>query len=235
MVLSVNERKISGMSSEPKPYTLLSHLPLFQGMSLSELDEVVSKVRFDFSKIKAGDDIVSDGQRVDKLLFIIKGNVAVSTVSDDRGYKFFEYLQVPCVLQPERLFGLTQRYSRSFRAEEECHVMAIDKADVMSLTSASEIFRLNVMNILCTMVQRSQRYPWHNKPADIHRKIFSFIENRCLRPAGKKILYIGMVRLAKEIGESRQNVSDELNAMHECGMIILQRGIITVPALEKLL
>lgn len=223
------------MSYKLNPYVLFSHLPLFQGMSLSEFDDVISRFRLDFSKVKADSNIVDDGQLVDRLYFVLKGDVDVVTFSDDKGYSLVEKMQVPCVLQPERLFGLTQRYSRSFHAETECQLLAIGKADIMLLTSTSEVFRLNVMNLLCTMVQRSQRYPWHSKPRGIRRKIFSFIENRCLRPAGKKILYIGMVRLAQEIGESRQNVSDELNAMHEEGLIKLQRGIITVPALEKLL
>ena len=44
-----------------------------------------------------------------------------------------------------------------------------------------------------------------------------------------------MTRLAEEVNDSRLNVSIQLNAMEDEGLITLQRGIITIPALEKLL
>jgi hypothetical protein len=56
-----------------------------------------------------------------------------------------------------------------------------------------------------------------------------------MRPAGEKTLNIKMETLATLIAESRLNVSRELNAMQQEGLISITRGIIRVPALEKLL
>lgn len=58
---------------------------------------------------------------------------------------------------------------------------------------------------------------------------------RCLRPAGEKTVRIKMERLSDEINESRLNVSRELNAMKDEGIITLRRGEIQVYALEKLI
>ena len=69
------------MNAEYNSYGLLAHLPLFQGMSVSELDHVIEKVRLDFSKVKAGELIMAEGQRVDKLRFIIRGSVCAETMS----------------------------------------------------------------------------------------------------------------------------------------------------------
>lgn len=223
------------MNTEFNSYGLLAHLPLFQGMSVSELDHVIEKVRLDFSKVKAGELIMAEGQRVDKLRFIIRGSVCVETMSDDRGYSIEEMLNVPCMLQTERLFGLSQHYSCNYKAVSDCQILAVSKSDVESLVSLSKVFRLNLMNILCTMIQKKQRQPWRSKPSAIRRKIFMFIESRCLRPAGSKVLNIGMVRLGKEIAESRLNVSRELRAMQAEGLIELQKNKITVPALERML
>lgn len=223
------------MNAEFNSYGLLAHLPLFQGMSVSELDHVIEKVRLDFSKVKAGELIMAEGQRVDKLRFIIRGSVCVETMSDDRGYSIEEMLNVPCMLQTERLFGLSQHYSCNYKAVSDCQILAVSKSDVESLVSLSKVFRLNLMNILCTMIQKKQRQPWRSKPSAIRRKIFMFIESRCLRPAGSKVLNIGMVRLGKEIAESRLNVSRELRAMQAEGLIELQKNKITVPALERML
>lgn len=232
MVLAIDEREIPEMSNGIKFHRLLSHLPLFQGMSLSELDNVIAKVRLGFYKAKSGDIIADEGQLTDGLTFVVDGSVTAETYADDRGYSIVEWLPVPCVFQPERTFGFTQRYSRIFRAESDCSILYIGKSDVLLLASSSEVFRLNLLNIVSTMTQKLQRLPWRTIPAGVRRKIFSFVENRSMRPAGEKVLNIGMVRLGNEIGESRLNVSIELKALDNEGLIVQKKNKIIIPALE---
>ena len=107
--------------------------------------------------------------------------------------------------------------------------------DTLGLADKYEIFRLNMLNIICTKSQRLTRFPWRTQPKDIRHKIARFIETRCLRPAGEKIIHIKMERLSDEISESRLNVSRELNAMDSEGIISLRRGEIYVSALEKMI
>lgn len=217
------------------PYSLLSRLPLFQGMSSSEFDEVIAHVRLGFSKSKEGECIASEGECVEGLVFVLNGNVEAKTYSDDRGFSVRERLFVPCVLQPERLFGLTQRYSSRFTAASDCQLLTISKNEVTRLTTNSEVFRLNFLNILCTQTQRMQHFPWRHKPDGIRRKIAVFIADHCLRPAGYKEINIDMVRLGHEISESRLNVSRELKSMQAEGLILTKRERITIPQLERLL
>lgn len=216
-------------------YSLLSRLPLFQGMSGSEFDDIISHVRLGFSKVEEGDVIVGEGERADRLLFVVRGDVVSETFAADHGYSVVEDIHAPCVLQPESLFGLTQRYTKTFLAASVCNLLSIGKADAVALTTSSEVFRINVLNILCAMTQKLDRVPWRVKPQTVRRKIFSFVENRCSRPAGKKIVNIGMVRLGHEISESRLNVSRELKALHAEGLIIQKRNSFIIPALEKLM
>lgn len=223
------------MPAEFNPYSLLSHLPLFQGMSLGEFDNVIANVRLGFSKVEAGNTIADEGQAVGGLIFILRGEAEAEWIADDRGFMVRERLVTPCVLQPERLFGFTQRFSASFVATEECQLLAIDKMEVMRISNESQVFRLNVLNLLCTRIQRMERVPWRHRPEGIRKKIASFVEEHSLRPAGRKVVYIGMVRLAREIGESRLNVSRELHRMQDDGLIEMQRETIVVPHLEKLL
>ncbi len=215
-------------------YSLLSRLPLFQGMSVSELDHVIEKMRLDFSKVEAGNMIVAEGQRVDKLRFVLRGTVSAETTAIDRGYSIKETLNVPCMLQIERLFGLSQHFSSTYFAESECQILSVTKADIVALATMSEVFRLNMMNVLCTMTQKAQSLPWYTMPHNIRQKIFMFIKDRTLRPAGRKEVNIGMVRLGKEIAESRLNVSKQLRQLQVEGLIEMKKNKIIIPALEKL-
>ncbi len=216
------------------PYSLLSRLPLFQGMSSSEFDDVISHVRMGFSKVSANERIFAEGEPVNGLSFILNGIVEMETVADDGSFSVIEEISTPCVIQPERLFGLTQRFSHNFSAKTDCQLLTISKGEVMRLTTESMVFRLNMMNLICTQAQTAMHLPWQHKHEDITKKITTFIRSHCLRPIGRKIVKIGMVQLGHEISESRLNVSKALHNMQEEGKITNSRGIIIIPHLEEL-
>lgn len=213
----------------------LAEFPLFLGMSGADLDDVLATTKFGFSRYASGKTVAAEDSLCTRLLILAEGSLSVESRAYDNGYVLTERTDACDILQPECFFGLTQRYTRTFTALTECCVASLEKADVMRLTEKHVIFRLNLMNNICTSAQKAARTPWRGKPQDIRGKIFRFIEVRCMRPAGGKLLRITMERLAHEIGESRLNVSRELNALHAAGMVRLRRGEIQVPALERLI
>ncbi len=218
-----------------KLHERLLELPLFQGMSRNDIKQVVTSTRFKHISYAEGKVIVSEGDICDRLLFLIDGIIDATGRADDNGYSITERLYAPGILQPERIFGLTQRFTRTFMAAGNCRFISLDKIDALALADSYEIFRLNLLNIICTKSQRLTRYPWRIQPKDIRSKIVRFIEARSLRPAGEKTMTITMERLGLELGESRLNVSRELNAMDNEGAISLRRGRIHIAALERLI
>lgn len=213
----------------------LLELPLFQGMSRNDLEQVTATTKFRYITYARGKTLVTEGDTCDKLLFLIKGMTSATGHADDNGYSITETVSAPDILQPERIFGLTQRYTRTFRAITDCDLISLGKMEALALADKYEIFRLNLLNIICTQSQRLTRFPWRTQPSDIRHKIARFIETRCLRPAGGKTVRIKMERLAEEVNESRLNVSRTLNSMDAEGIISLKRGIIQVHALEKII
>ena len=213
----------------------LLELPLFQGISTADLSEIAGHTRFGFTKLAAGKTIVSEGEQCDALHFVIDGTFTATVRADDGSYMLTEELEAPRVLQPERLFGMTQRYSKTFVALTECRLVSVSKAEMLRLSEEHMIFQLNLLNIISTQSQRITHQPWRVHPQGIRNKIIRFVETHSMRPAGENTLYIKMETLATLIAESRLNVSRELNAMQQEGLISITRGIIRVPALEKLL
>ena len=216
-------------------YDQLLQFSLFQGMSRADLMEVVTHTKFGFSKLAAGKTVVKEGNDCKQLFFLTNGTIECETQNDDRTCRVVESISAPYSLQPERLFGLTQRYSKTFVALTECRLVSVSKAEMLRLSEEHMIFQLNLLNIISTQSQRITHQPWRVHPQGIRNKIIRFVETHSMRPAGEKTLYIKMETLATLIAESRLNVSRELNAMQQEGLISITRGIIRVPALEKLL
>lgn len=218
-----------------KLHERLLELPLFQGMSRNDLEEVVTSTKFCNLSYAKGKVVVNENEVCDKLFFLVKGSIYAIGYADDHGYSITETFSAPEILQPERIFGLTQRYSRTFKTKTDCMFISLGKMETLELADKYEIFRLNMLNIICTKSQRLTRFPWRTQPKDIRHKIARFIEKRCLRPAGEKTVHIKMERLSDELSESRLNISRELNAMDAEGIISLRRGEIYISALERII
>lgn len=213
----------------------LIQTPIFQGMSNDDLSHVVSYVKFDFYRVAKGETIVAEGEACTQMLIISTGDIATVTSSDDHGYSLSEYFRAPTLVQPERLFGRSPRYTCTVRATSDVNVIALPKGELLSLCSDFLVVRLNMLNILSTNAQRLGNMPWHPHSTSLNENFVAFVTHRCLRPAGRKELTIKMERLAHELDTTRLRVSQMLRQLKSQGSIDYVRGHIIIPSLENLL
>jgi CRP-like cAMP-binding protein len=216
-------------------YDKLLQFTLFQGMSHADLMEVVGHTKFNFSKQPVGQRIVKEGDICNHLIFLTTGALSVETVSDDHTCRVCEVINAPYVIQPEQLFGLTQRYTSTFKTCDDCSLITIDKQEVLLLLETQLVFRLNMLNSLAADSQRLRHRAWRSAPQSLRNRITRFFFSRCLYPAGPKTFYILMTQLAAELNDSRLDISRALNEMEDDGLLTLHRGRIEIPMLERLL
>lgn len=216
-------------------YDRLLMLPLFLGMSRNDLQQVAGQTRFDFKKFTTGDIIVKEGDACKCLYFLMSGELCVTSEADNHDFRVEEALTAPEIFQPECIFGLSQRFTHSYMAKKDCSMMCIDKKEVMKLSEQFEIFRINLLNLVSTLSQKQNRKIWKVPPKTLEERIVRFFEAHCVRPAGEKMLYIKMNRIAEELNDSRLDISRALNSMQDKQLLHLYRGRIHIPALEKLI
>ena len=223
------------MDAGLKIYDKLLQFTLFQGMSHADLMEVVGHTKFGFSKQAEGKRVVKEGDVCDHLIFLTSGSLTVETVSDDHTCRVCEVVHAPYAIQPEQLFGLTQRYTSTFKALTPCNFITIDKQEVLLLLETQLVFRLNMLNIFAADSQRLRHRAWRSAPQSLRQRITRFFFSRCLYPAGPKTFYLLMTQLAAELNDSRLDISHALNEMQADGLLILHRARIQIPMLERLL
>ena len=215
-------------------YDKLIELPLFIGISTDELSDIVGQTKFGFHKLAVDRPLVSTDDKCTQLFFLMSGTLRVVSYAANYRYRIEEELSAPAVIQPEHLFGLQQRYTKDFIAHTDCSLLSLDKAEVLRLLDSYLIFRLNLLNSISMQAQRMSRIPWRQQTSDIRQQFVNFLRLRCLTQAGCKVLRIRMEELAKELHQSRLNVSRMLNALQNEGLLTMSRGIIIVPQLETL-
>lgn len=223
------------MHPELRFYDHLLQFSLFQGLSRAELLQMAGNTKFGFRKVAAGKPVVKAGDACQGLFFLISGQLTMVTHSDDRRYRVEEQLSAPWLLQPEVLFGAQPRYGCTVTTATEAHFITLSKDEVLRLSDDFLIFRLNLLNLLSTQSQRRGRQQWRRAPQDLRQRIVRFLLDHCVYPAGSKMVHILMEQLALEVNDSRLDVSRALNAMQADGLLILHRGRIEIPSLERLL
>ena len=216
-------------------YDQLLQFSLFQGMSRADLMEVVTHTKFGFSKLAAGKTVVKEGNDCKQLFFLTNGTIECETQNDDRTCRVVESISAPYTLQPERLFGLTQRYTSTFKTITPCNLITLDKQEVLLLLETQLVFRLNMLNLLAADAQRLSHRAWRSFPKSLRERIIRFFFSRCIYPAGPKTFYILMQQLGHELNDSRLDISRALNEMQSDKLINLHRGRIEIPTLEQLL
>lgn len=215
-------------------YEQLLQFSLFQGMSRTEMLQMAGNTRFDFLKMPVGKIVVSEGDVCNRLVFLVRGTLSISSQPDSHSYVMTEQLGAPWLLQPEVLFGQSLRYTCTVRTLSDCHFIFLSKDEVLRMLDDFLIFRLNVLNLLASKAQRQGSRPWRRTPQSLSDRVARFFTDHSLYPAGRKELRILMTQLAAEVNDSRLDVSRVLNDMQRKGLVELHRGRIVIPSLERL-
>lgn len=213
----------------------LQELPLLMGLSKRELMTIVEKVDFDFQKHAEGTTIASQGDRCDRIVFVLSGQVCAEKNDASRGFLLSETLdEAPMVLEPQNLWGMRQKYSHTYVLQTEGSTCSIQKQQLGMLISGFEIVKTNVLSLVCNRLQTVTSMLHEQWPESTEQRVLRFLRDHALTCAGHKVLYIKMLTLASLTCETRLNVSQVLNEWQRQGLIAMRRGVIDIPAFEKL-
>lgn len=210
-------------------FSTLLQLPLFQGISQEDFTHILGKVKLHFSKHKAGEVIIEENSPCTGLVFLLQGEVAGITTSNDGCFSIIEKFQMPHLIEPQALFGMDTFYKATYTAHTDANTVSIDKSFIMKDLFKYEIFRINYMNYVCNRTQCYQKKLWMNAPDSVEVKIKQFILSHIERPEGEKILRVKMEDLAHYVDDTRLNVSKALNNLQEKGVLQLNRKEVVVP------
>lgn len=208
--------------------------PLFQGFSRLDFLDVVEKVPFEFRSFKSGTTLLEQDQESRRLVMILNGAILCRQTDPRHVYEFSEILSAPLVIQPECLFGLHNRYTRTIEAFTDVQSVAISKQSVFELMHRHLSFQVNLLNIICSETQQRNRLLWTAFAPSLRDRFRQFLSQRCLSPRGQKSLRIRMEELADELGTSRLAVSRLIDTLRQERLVTHSRGIMNIAAMEKI-
>ena len=209
-------------------------VPLFQGFSRLDFLDVVEKVPFEFRSFKAGTTLLEQDQEIRRLVMILNGTILCRQADPRHVYELSEVLSAPLVVQPECLFGLHNRYTRTVEAFTDVQSVAISKQSVFELMHRHLSFQVNLLNTICSETQQRSRLLWTAFTPSLRTRFRQFLSQRSLSPRGEKTLRIRMEELADELGTSRLAVSRLIETLRQERLVTHSRGIMHIAAMEKI-
>lgn len=216
-------------------FEALLELPFFQGMGRSDMIQIMNKLPLKTKIVTTGRNIVIQDEKCQHLIFVIKGILRIITQDEHHLFTVCERIQGPTVIQPEVLFGIYPHYRSTYQALTETNIISIPKPEIIQIIASYDIFRLNFLNYLSSIIFKKQRPCWNILPEEsLEQRIIRFLLQHTQYPAGEKSLTIRMVDLADILNDTRINVSRSLNRMQKEGKLILKRKEIIIPSIEKL-
>lgn len=216
-------------------FETLLELPFFQGMGRSDMAMIINGIPLKPQSVSAGKNIVVQNEDCQQLIFILKGTLRIVTEAEHHLFIVSERIQGPAVLQPEALFGIYPHFRSTYQAQTEITLIRVPKHAALQIIASYDVFRLNVLNYLSTLIFKKQRPFWNILPDEsLEQRIVRFILQHIQYPAGEKTLSIRMIDLAGILNDTRINVSHSLNRMQKEGKLILKRKEIIIPNIEKL-
>ncbi len=212
----------------------LQELPLFQGLNFNDMNEIVTKVRLDFQQQSEDDTIALQMTSCKKLVFVLKGTVRVEYIDPENRFRFTEFLEAPLVLEPQSMFGMCQKYSRTYICHTVCQTLAIERQQFLSVMMNFPIVKTNMLNLISNLLQRQTNKLENMTHINAEAKLKQFINLYSTVPKGKKQLNTTMDILAEIFSETRLNVSRALKKLKDEGLIKQERKVFTILALENL-
>lgn len=220
---------------ESSMYNRLLSLPLFTGMTTGELTQMLAHIHMEFQQYEAGEVIVAQDDRCNKLIYVLKGKVKAEYIDHEHHFVLQEFIDYPFVIEPYNMHGLVQKYEHTYMTEERTDTVMISKQEFHAIMLNYRIPRMNIMNLLCAKVQKAEQLLRQNEPKTVEDKIVQFIRRYSITGKGTKQLQIKMENLANHIQETRINVSNVLKEWNQQGLIKQGRGSFQVTNVEGLM
>ncbi|MCH5221228.1 MAG: cyclic nucleotide-binding domain-containing protein [Muribaculaceae bacterium] len=169
----------------PSIFEHLMNLPLFKGVSLDRLTEIVGEIKFEFLKFEKGTQIVAAGEPCTHIVFVLSGKTRSSYHGGETRLTLEQRCTPPTVVAPEYLFGRYTDYPCSVVALEEVSVLRISKHDYIKILGRDEVFMFNYLNLLSLNTQKANMGLMSGSTGGIDRIIM--ILSMLTRPGSSEI------------------------------------------------
>lgn len=213
--------------------TLLT-MPLFQGLSHSDITNILESTHLDFRRAKPDTILAEENSTCNSLLFIFNGVISMKTYVANRSWYVEEELHAPLMIGLDALFSPTLYYRSTYTTLSPVRYFQIEKRNVHDLAEKYEVVRLNIINSLSVTIHRKNALHWLPAQETLEKRIIKFFRDHVSYPAGRKIFHLSLKTLGLYLGRDQRYISASLKKLESQGLVFMKNRCYEIPHFEKL-
>ena len=163
-------------------YDTIMELPLFKGIGEAQLSLMLEKTSMEFLKFQAGETIVSAGEPVKSIDFILKGRVRKVYTLEKFPIEILETSGEGGMIGAMNLYGMETFHPATIISEELTSLLRLNKNQYMNVLQSDGIYLLNFVNYLSACAQKGPSLLLDSEASSIINNLrimaFSIVERR---------------------------------------------------------
>lgn len=209
-------------------YSLLSHCPVFQGISEEDSKVLLSKIHYQIRNFDKGDILVYAGEEVKDLLIVLSGSVRGEMIDYSGKTVKIEDIEAPRTLASAFLFGKENKFPVTVTANKKAKILAIPVNEFLKLLQLNSSLLRNYLNNISTRAQFLSQKLHFLSFKTIKEKVAHFL----LKQTGDKFhsfeLRNTQQQLAELFGVTRPSLARVLGDMQADGLIKIEKKTVTL-------
>lgn len=209
----------------------LQSLPLLIGLSRGELLSVLEHMDIDLCTRPAGMLLAEQGQRVDRLVYVLGGAVSARRTLAPAAIHVVQQMSATdgrsLILEPQRLWGRYQQFQHTYTLATDATVCTLRKQQLMQLIDQYDTVLTNVLTLLATISQRTAALALAAAPPDTLSRLRALVARLMLPGAQQLTLLATMEALADWLADTRLNISKALHTLQCQGQVSLSRAMVS--------
>lgn len=216
-------------------YPILSHTPLFSGISLSEIETIFSQIHFTQKSFDKEDMLAFQGEVCNRLIILIEGRVRAEMTDPSGKMVKIEDLEAPSPLAILFLFGANNHFPVTATADVASVALIIPKESVLKMLQLNTKLLQNYLNISADFAQRLSQKLYFMSFRTIRQKISMMLLDLANKQSSFTVqLQTTKSSLAAYFGVSRPSLERELTHMQNEGLITINKKEITLLEPQKM-
>ncbi|MFC2086197.1 Crp/Fnr family transcriptional regulator [Bacteroidota bacterium] len=217
-------------------YEKLAFCPLFRGLSVDQIKNLLDSTTHQVKKYKKENVIAFSNDEVISQLFILEGSVKGEMIDFSGKTIKIEDIEAPRPLAPAFLFGKNNRYPVNIVANNNATILSFPKESYIRLLQKNEKVLENYLNIISNRAQFLSNKIKFLSFRSIKGKIAQFILQIMNKTLNIEIvLPKSQSQLAEMFGVTRPSLGRAIREMDQDGIIKATGKQITILDKQKLL